>query len=178
MGRIGRVLKTEIEKFILQTVEARYGLNQLCKQYAPSGEDSPPVKNDRVLLVKIDGTGQYAACGVLSISQGAKPGEKIIYGRNENGEIQAVFKLLQDGSVSLDAPGDIAYKSQKKIKLNDGSNGAARKGDQVKVQIPAGAVIVSVSGGSGAPAVGVPNGAPIDCVGTIQAGSGSVLVGD
>lgn len=37
------------------------------------------------------------------------------------------------------------------------------KDDQV-VQIPIGAVIVSVTGGSGAPAVGVPNAAPIDCV--------------
>lgn len=32
------------------------------------------------------------------------------------------------------------------------------------VQIPTGSVIVSVSGGGGAPAVGVPNAAPINCI--------------
>ena len=40
MGRIGRLIKTEIEKFIVQTVESYLGKNQLCKQYGASGDES------------------------------------------------------------------------------------------------------------------------------------------
>ena len=35
--------------------------------------------------------------------------------------------------------------------------------DNLEVKIPMSQVITKVSGGSGAPAVGVPNAAPIDC---------------
>lgn len=55
---------------------------------------------------------------------------------------------------------------------------SARKDDDVQVTIPANTFIISVSGGSGAPAVGVLNPAPIDVEGTITKGSDQVKVGD
>lgn len=63
------------------------------------------------------------------------------------------------------------------LKIHGGTKGAARKDDQVKVTIPAGTVIVAVSGGAGAAAVGTPNPDPIELTGTITAGSGVVKVG-
>lgn len=120
MGRIGRLLQTEIEKFILQTVETHYQVNHLCDQYAPSGDDSPPLAEDRILLVHTDGTGHYAAAGVLTCSQGAKPGERWMYSRSDNGQLQAVVKLLNDGKIQLESPNTIQVQG-KTVELNGNS---------------------------------------------------------
>ena len=79
MGRIAKLISTKIEEFIVQTVEAYFGANVTAETFAPSGDDSPPLENDRIVLVQVDGTGNFVAVGVLSKSQGAKPGEKILY---------------------------------------------------------------------------------------------------
>ena len=177
MGRVGRLIKTEIEKFIVQTVESYCGKNQLCKQFGASGEDAPPLPEDRVLLVKVDGSGRYVSAGVLSVSQGAKPGEKILYSRNADNEVMALIKMLQDGVIKIEAAADVTVDSDAKIMLQGGGKAAARKGDKVKVTIPAGSFITTVSGGSGAPAVGVANVSPVTVEGTIEEGSDSVEIG-
>ena len=177
MGRIGRLIKTEIEKFIVQTVESYLGKNQLCRQYGPSGDDSPPLSADRVILVKVDGTGRYVSAGVLSVSQGANPGEKILYSRNENNEAMALIKMLQDGELKFMAAADVTIDSDSKVLVQGGGKAAARKGDKVKVTIPAGSFITTVSGGAGAPAVGVANVSPVTVEGTIEEGSDSVEIG-
>lgn len=66
-----------------------------------------------------------------------------------------------------------------KLRLALSSTGpkAARNGDAVEVVIPSGTVIVSVSGGSGAPAVGTPNPTDITLEGTIVEGSDIVEIG-
>ena len=79
MGRIGKHLKAEIDKYIEQVIETRLNYKQTALTFAPSGDDSPPIKDDRIILVSIDGNGKFAAVGVLTASQGAKPGEKILY---------------------------------------------------------------------------------------------------
>ena len=106
MGRIARMIKTEIEKFIVQTVEMYFGANVTAETFAPSGDDSPPLPEDRIVLVQTDGTNNFVAVGVLSVSQGAKPGEKILYSRDENGEVMAAIKLLNDGSIQVQTFGD------------------------------------------------------------------------
>ena len=58
MGRIGKLIKTEIEKFIIATVETRFKYNQTADFYAASGDDAPPLEKDRIALVGIDGTGK------------------------------------------------------------------------------------------------------------------------
>ena len=72
----------------------------------------------------------------------------------------------RDGNAQLDAP-----TSGKKVLLGAGGAAAAREGDQVKVYIPANTVVVAVSGGAA-----VMNSAPIECDGTITAGSSKVEV--
>ena len=106
MGRIARLIQTEIEKFIVQTVEMYFGANVTAETFAPSGDDSPPLPDDRIVLVQTDGTNNFVAVGVLSVSQGAKPGEKILYSRNDDGEVMAAIKLLDDGSIQMQTFGD------------------------------------------------------------------------
>lgn len=98
MGRIARVLQVED---LLETVEIYSGANVTAKAYGASGDDAPPLENDRVLLVPIEGTGNYAVAGVLGKSQGAKPGERILYSRDKDGNVRAVVHLMNDGSVSV-----------------------------------------------------------------------------
>lgn len=69
---------------------------------------------------------------------------------------------VDDGEYSIDTD---------KIVLNSGTSGASRKGDKVTVTIPAGTVIIGAS-------EGVPNPTPITLEGTIEAGSGTVFIGD
>ena len=60
----------------------------------------------------------------------------------------------------------------------DAALGVARDTDPVEAVIPANTVIVSVSGGSGAPAVGVLNPTPITLNGTITGASANVKASD
>lgn len=106
MGRIAKLIQTKIEKFIVQTVEMYFGANVTAETFAPSGDDSPPLPDDRIVLVQTDGTNNFVAVGVLSVSQGAKPGEKILYSRNDDGDVMAVIKLLNDGSIQMQTFGD------------------------------------------------------------------------
>lgn len=115
MGRIGKHLKAEIKDFIEQTIETRLNFKQTALTYAPSGDDSPPLKNDRIILVSIDGSGKFAAVGVLTVSQGAKPGEKILYSRDENGEVKAILSLLNDGKVTLKTPESVETETEKGV---------------------------------------------------------------
>ncbi len=59
---------------------------------------------------------------------------------------------------------DIRNMIQQSDNIDDFSERlAAAINENLHVEIPAGQVIISVSGGSGAPAVGTPNPAPIVC---------------
>lgn len=178
MGTIGRVIQTDNgdDEEIIQTVEAHYGENKYCDQYAPSGEDAPPLPEDRVALIDVEGTGNAVAVGVLATSQGAKPGEKLIYSRDENGNVTATIHLKNDGSVVIDTNKPISLDGEK-ITIQGGGSAAARVDDTVEVEIPAQTVVVSVSGGSGAPAVGVMNILPIKLQGKITSGSNTVEIG-
>lgn len=113
MGRIGRFIKAEIDKYIIQTVELYFGANVSAETFAPSGDDSPPIENDRIVLVRVDGTGNFAAVGVLSVSQGAKAGEKILYSRSASGEVKAVLKLLNDGKIEMVSPDELVLQGKK-----------------------------------------------------------------
>ena len=80
-----------------------------------------------------------------------------------------IVEIDKDGNVKITAKGDII--------MQEGDKGAARKDDSVEVTIPAGTFITSVSGGGGAPAVGVPNVNPVKVQGKITAASDSVKIG-
>ena len=117
-----------------------------------------------------------ASVGVLAKSQGAKPGEKIIYGRDKDGNVTSKIYLHNDGSISIETDKPISFDGEK-ITIQGGGSAAARVDDTVEVEIPAQTVVVSVTGGSGAPAVGVMNLAPIKLQGKITSGSKTVEIG-
>lgn len=122
MGRIGRLIQTAIEKFIVQTVETYTGVNLTAETFAPSGDDSPPLAEDRIVLVQVDGTGNFVAVGVLTESQGAKPGEKILFSRNDKGEVQAALKLLNDGKIEMVSPADVQFSVKKNMQISAEEN--------------------------------------------------------
>jgi hypothetical protein len=121
-GRIGKVIKHEIEKAVNIIAETRKDYNQKAVLYNSSGEDSPPVKNDKVVLLKIDGTGKYLVVGVFNETQGAKPGEKIFFARDEKGKIVLKIKMLNNGDYYFDndseTTGDANGNYNMKIKGN------------------------------------------------------------
>jgi hypothetical protein len=73
-----------------------------------SGDDSPPLPEDRVFIVKKDGSGEYAIVGVLAKSQGAEPGEKKLYSRDANGNTKGLIYIKKDGTIELNGNTDFA----------------------------------------------------------------------
>jgi hypothetical protein len=112
ISEIGKVLSHTIGKFAALTGEVWKGFNRNALLYTPSGDDSPPCKGDQIILVKVDGTGKYAAVGVLDVSRGAKPGEKIFYCRDAEGAIKAKISMLNDGALKTEAEGDVSVATK------------------------------------------------------------------
>jgi hypothetical protein len=113
---IGRKVGEEIKKFIQLVFEARKDDNRNALLYNSAGEDSVPLDEERIILVKVDGTGKYAAVGVLTPSQGAKPGEKIFFARDPDAAIVSKIAMLNDGSVITEAE-NINFTASKKAVL-------------------------------------------------------------
>jgi hypothetical protein len=112
IAETAKVLKHTIEKFVQMTTEVWKGFNQEARLYNSPGEDAVPCKGDQLILVKTDGTGKYAAVGVLTVSQGALPGEKIIYARDPDAQIVSKIAMLNDGTVRIEAEGDIIQSAK------------------------------------------------------------------
>lgn len=134
IARIGAVKKTEAndDKNNIVTSETRTNYEQDAPLYAPPGIDAPPLKDDRVILVRVEGTGKFAVIGYLGETQGAEPGEVILYSRNENGEAQAVLKLLKDGKMEAAAPEAISVQTEKDFSL-EAKEKATVKGKEVEI---------------------------------------------
>lgn len=173
MGRVAKLIKSTFEKFIIQTVEMYIGANVTAEQFAPSGDDSPPLENDRVILVPVDGTGNFVSVGVLCMTQGAKPGEKIFFSRDSDGNAKAIFKLLGDGKIESLAPGGYDFKSEKDLKIQtDGDVGI--KGENIKIEGK-----VEVTGGNfKCKGTAAPSGTGCLCALDICPVSGAIHVGD
>jgi len=113
LARIGKVIDHAIDKFLGIILETRKGYNQTVFLYNPSGDDSVPCKDDKVIILKADGTGNFIGVGILTESQGAKPGEKIFFGRDADGKITSKLSMLNDGNVEIEADDDIKQTTKK-----------------------------------------------------------------
>lgn len=173
MGRVAKLIKSTLEKFIIQTVEMYIGANVTAEQFAPSGDDSPPLENDRVILVPVDGTGNFVSVGVLCMTQGAKPGEKIFFSRDSDGNAKAIFKLLGDGKIESLAPGGYDFKSEKDLKIQTNRD-VGIKGENIKIEGK-----VEVTGGNfKCKGTAAPSGTGCLCALGICPVSGAIHVGD
>jgi hypothetical protein len=106
VGIIAQKIKDEIGKFIQLVTEHRKDFRQNALLYTPAGDDSVPLNEERLILVKVDGTGRYVAVGTLTPSQGAKPGEKILFGRDLDGTIVSKLSMLHGGHINLTQDGN------------------------------------------------------------------------
>ena len=118
MGIIARCIKYAAEKLVTLTGETVKDFNINTLLYSPAGDDSIPLPNERLLLVKVDGTGKHVTAGVLTPSQGAKPGEKILFARDNDGNIVSKLSFLKDGTVKLEAEGDFIKNIKGKAGIN------------------------------------------------------------
>lgn len=142
MGVIANLISTKIEDFILNTVEKRTGFPVKGFSYAPPGDDSPGLPEDRHYIAKKDGQGNIVVIGTLVVSQGAKEGEKILYSRNSDGDTVAKIYFQNDGKLTIetddeiniigskktivDSVEDIEIKSNANLVLQNGSDFAMR----------------------------------------------------
>lgn len=108
MGRIARWLSSKIETYITGIVESRIQERIQTLLFGSSGDDSPPLPEDRVLLIRIEGTGNNIVSGVICESQGAEPGEKKLYSRDDDGVVQATVYLKSDGTIEINGNADFA----------------------------------------------------------------------
>jgi hypothetical protein len=117
---IGRVIDHAIGKIANAIVESRKNYNLTVPVYTPPGDNSVPCKEDRLVIIKIDGTGRFLGAGVLAASQNAQPGEKILFGRNQEGITVSKISLLNDGSIIIntedETTSDSAGNYTRKIK--------------------------------------------------------------
>ena len=144
---------------IIATASGSAEKGETAQVFGQAGLITNPSKNNVGLRINkgsldiIIGTMNY------TIPLPANQGETLLYSTDEDGAIK--------GKCYIDDQGVFTF--------NDGTKEAARNGDKVTVTIPTGTFIVSVSGGSGSPAVGVLNPSPIDVDGTIKEGTSEVL---
>jgi hypothetical protein len=111
-----------IEKFCTIIFEARKGDNRHALRYTPAGDDSVPLKEDRLVLAKVDGNGKWVVVGVLVESQKAKPGEKILFGRDEDGKVTSLLKMLNDGTIDLSNEKDFKRTTKGDTTITDEGN--------------------------------------------------------
>ena len=179
MGIIGRFLKVAKEdKFNVVTAETRKGFDEEALLYASAGDDSVPCDNDRLILIKAGNTGEKAAVGSLNESQGAKPGEKILFSRDKDGKVVATIKMLNSGNIEIELKGDYKIKTEGNIELNGSDFGGLIKIEELKMQLQKNTAILNgILGTLKAPVAEQGNGAPsvfqaalITAIGAMQTG--------
>jgi len=136
LARIGKVIDHAIDKFLGIILETRKGYNQTVFLYNASGDDSVPCKDDKVIILKVDGTGNFIGVGILTESQGAQPGEKIFFGRDADGKITSKLSMLNDGNVEIEADGDLSVtnKGDQSYKTEGDFSVAAEKNLSVTIK--------------------------------------------
>ena len=104
---IGRKISETLGKFVELVFEARKDDNRASLLYNSAGEDSVPLNDERLAIIKVDGTGKYIIIGTLTLSQKANPGEKIFFAREnkklKEAKIVAKIKMLNNGNVIIDS---------------------------------------------------------------------------
>jgi hypothetical protein len=165
----------EIKKYIQIIFEARKDDNRAGLLYNSTGEDSVPLDDERIILVKVDGAGKYAVVGVLTPSQGAKPGEKIFFARSPDAAIVSKISMLNDGSVNMEADGDIKAATKKNFDYAAKENFTAKADKNINLDAMEKAVLkgadVEINGKAKA------TGGSFECAGTVAPTGAGALCG-
>ncbi len=110
VSKLAKLVSTKIDNFIIGAIERRKGYIIEGTLIGSSGDDSPPLSGDLVVELPRTGTGRAFMAGTISLSQGAKEGERILYSRDENGAVQAKIYLNASGEVFINDGSDFAVK--------------------------------------------------------------------
>ena len=145
---------------IIATFKGSAGKGETGQVHGQVGIIGNPAKTTKQVRIRIGSLDILISSLNYKVPMPTNPGDTKVYSTDADGAEQAKH-YLDDGGIHT---------------FNDGTLESARNTDPVKVTIPIGTFIVSVSGGSGAPAVGVLNATPIDVNGTIQDGTKEVLL--
>jgi len=108
-------------KYSLSKVDPGGGANLSAEHFSSAGDDSYPLENDYVLLVKIPRTGGVGAVGYIDPNnqQKSNKGEKRIYARNLSGVEVVEVWLKNDGSALIsNGTGGITLLANGTINLN------------------------------------------------------------
>lgn len=168
----GQVLETRIENDVLEVKCSVLSLGWYAAETAPwcqarsvnRGSTKPEVDDWVEIYFMNSDMNRPVWLGMQSNLSGPKATDTkdIIY------EKGASFIVAEDGVLTLE---------DEAIEIIADGEAAARETDSVEAIVPANTFIVSVSGGSGGPAVGVLNPTDITLVGEITAGSSKVTIG-
>jgi hypothetical protein len=108
MGLIAKVLSfarvtRHSAKFTEVKADPGAGAIVVAEQFAPSGDDSPPLVYDYMVIVPTTGSGRGAVVGYIDTeNEGeAAAGERRMYSRDSGGNIKSVLWLKADGSVTV-----------------------------------------------------------------------------
>jgi len=140
MNRIGRILKNRMEKFIFNTIESRFNLNTESKLYAPAGVHCVPLKDDRMLLCKIDGTGKFAVAGTLNVLQpgldSISEGDIWLFSRDPgSGKYKTWIKLNHDGTLEIDTPSNVTINNHAKVDVHITGETTLQVDDKVDIKV-------------------------------------------
>lgn len=99
MGRIARVIEN-----IANRVNMNLGgfFNNECDKVQPSGDDSRPLPKDDGYTERWGNQGRYVVLGYFDYDNKiASPGEKRIYGRDQDGNVTSNVYLQNDGTILI-----------------------------------------------------------------------------
>jgi hypothetical protein len=196
MNELGKIKEvTEDDNGYRQFIINCLGVNDEKKYFSisPFGIDFNPPIDTRLLTIDSRNNNAKFSVGVINKLKIAdlSPGEPAIFSTDEtgenivsqtvhrnNGDIE-INKGLSNGNILIKADGTIEFNGA--VDFLTGFNDLKVGFDELKAdynnhihKIPIGEVIISVSGGSGAPAVGVTNPAPINLSDTDTVSSASI----
>jgi len=116
MGKIARIISSKIEDDkIICKCEIYPDYNVQAQLYLPPGESSMPLPDDRTLLVEMEGSGIFIACGLWSTAQTVEKGEKLSFSRDANGNIKSSIYQKKDGKIVINADKEIDISGDKKL---------------------------------------------------------------
>lgn len=99
MGRIARV-KENIGNRV--NMDLGGGYDNECDKVQPAGDDSRPLPNDNGYTYQWGNSGRWVVGGFFDYdNKVALPGEKRIYGRDENGAVTSHVYLMNDGTIEI-----------------------------------------------------------------------------
>jgi hypothetical protein len=99
MGRIARVIEN-----IKNRVNMNLGgfFDNECDRVQPAGDDSRPLPDDDGYAEQWGNSGRWVSLGYFDYANKvASPGEKRIYGRDENGAVTSHVYLMNDGTIEI-----------------------------------------------------------------------------